>query len=132
MKTYLSKWLLLVGLLTLGGCQAQEGSEWAARAYIKSQTEKWMHYEPSEVESFKTFFHSPPIRYSITNVYTADPDKSAHDKHPLPANWEEWPAYKFEIELVRPTESGGELSSAYTYRLTWNPLEKRWFMMESR
>lgn len=121
-------------LSLLPGCGAgPAGSQQAAQSHFEGEFEKWIAGVESEVTTMasRTGLLKPPISYDIRSITDEDPDPLAFDSSfGLPENWEEWPAYKFNVVIEWESEAGSPLENVTTYRLTWNTHEQKWYVNE--
>ena len=120
-------------LIPLPGCgTGTAGSQQAAQSHCDAEFQKWMSGKRSEVTTMG--YHSemlPPIGYDIRSITSDDPDPLAYDKtYELPANWREWPTYKFNVAIEWKSQAGSPMVKVTTYRFTWNTHEQKWYVNE--
>ncbi|MEZ5941153.1 MAG: hypothetical protein R3C18_07165 [Planctomycetaceae bacterium] len=126
--TILSCFLCLLSSCDMGSA----GSQTAAEAHFDKEFRKWMSDQESEVMTLTPNSGlQTPIGYDIRSITEDKPDPLAFDSSDeLPADWNEWPAYRFNVTIEWKSEAGPPLEKVVTYRLTWNTTEKKWYLHE--
>ena len=121
-------------LLCVLGCERlgigrNEGSEQAARAYLKSKMEEWMLGKRNEAVSLRTARFAPPIGYEIKNLLATtayELDVSPELRGGDAFKPEEYAAYKVNVVAQFESEGGTPVKHGITYSLIWCKKQKTW------
>lgn len=120
--------LSLLGCQNAGGPQgSKEGSEEAARAFVKSEFDKWMGDQECQVrkQQVELFDYLPPVAYEIKSMIPDKPDPLAF-KNGIPDGYTECPAYRVNVDIEFKSRTGGSVHKVATYNVTWNKQDKVW------
>ena len=130
---------LWCGILLLGvvaGCtglgQVEEGSEEAARGHLAAEFDKWMAGQESEAMTMRGAGLAPPVGYEFRSVVPDEPDMAWAEGTDMQTvmDYDSWPAYRFNVYVEWRSQADTPLEKVTIYTLTWNPLEKKWYVQE--
>lgn|GEM_PF-1907032 len=128
-----SAWLLVMTLMV--GCSTNPvGTEAAARSFFDAEFQKWIASESSAVATKQSqrLLFAPPISYDLRSIVRGEPDFLAcQDTANLPKDWKTWPAFRLNVAIEWKFEDGSPMTKVTTYLLTWNSVEKQWYVTEA-
>lgn len=133
MRRLLSIFGLIFAVGLIGCSAAADGTETAARSHFDGEFKKWMAGQENSVSTMLSRVGGllEPISYDVRSVVTDEPDVLAcQDAEKLPDDWKTWPAYRFNVAIEWKSKAGTPVTKVTTYTLTWNALEKRWYISE--